>query len=73
MDGMPNDLQFQQEWRRVVFRPDGTREMESGWYDDERIVSSILNEEYPERTSTGWFMRLETRWVTEARAVSTER
>lgn len=66
---LPDDLTFHQEWQRIVFTPDSERvaKLDSDWYDDEKLTRSLLNEEYPDPTSTGWFMRLQVRWVSEYR------
>lgn len=66
----PDDLIFTQEWRRVVLIPDGQHieKLDSNWYGDESLVRSMLNDEYPEPTSTGFGFVLQTRWVSEARS-----
>ncbi len=65
------EMTFRQEWQRIVFQPNGERmeRLDSGWYDDERIPRGMLNPEYPEPTPTGWYQRLQTRWVSEHRMV----
>lgn len=70
-ENRPEDLTYRQQWQRLVFMPNGERmeRLDSGWYDDEQIALSLLNEEYPEPTSTGWYHRLQTRWVSEHRTV----
>ena len=60
-------VELRQEWRRVVIDADGQRvpRLVSHWYDEE-IARSLLNDEYPEPTSTGFTFRLETRFVYES-------
>lgn len=71
---MPTDLTFRQEWQRVVFGPDGERwpNLDSGWWDDFSVARHLLNEEYPEPSSTGFRFMLETRWVSEHRPVAAQ-
>lgn len=68
---LPKDLTFHQEWQRIVFMPNGERveRLDSGWWADETIARSLLNGEYPDPTPTSWYMRLQTRWVSEHRTV----
>lgn len=68
---IPQDLTFHKEWRRIVFTPDGERveKLDSNWYEDETLARSLLNSEYPEPTSTGWYMRLQVKWISESRDV----
>lgn len=69
----PEDLQYFQEWQRIVFDSTGNRvsKLDSGWYDEEVIARSLLNHpEYPNPTSTGWTFFLQTRWVSEAAIIT---
>lgn len=65
---------FFQEWRRVIFHPNGERLTfrDSSWYADERIARSLLNDEYPEPTPMGYRFVLQTRWTSEVRTVQPE-
>lgn len=69
---LPEDLTFFQEWRRILFTPNGDRveNVDSNWYRDENVILGLLNPEYPEPSSTGWYMRIQTRWVSEYRTVA---
>lgn len=54
----------QTEWRRVVKAPGSDAvHLASGWYDDEALARSLLNDEYPRPTSTGWVYELQARSV----------
>lgn len=53
------------EWQRIVIGPSKGHmtELDSGWYKNEDVARSLLNEEYPEANGHGFKFRLRKRWV----------
>lgn len=67
---MPGEIKLVQEWKCAVYDPDGNELLrDRNWYREEDIAKSLLNDEYPNKTATGYRYRLRTRWVTEERTV----
>jgi hypothetical protein len=60
-------MNYHVQYRRIAFAPTGERikSLNSNWYEDEAAAVSLLNDEYPLSTSTGWWMRLEKRYVSD--------